>query len=207
MGLLLAVLKATINLMHKLATIIGEMLSSASNNVRELNWPEELKDSTPLERTEWTRKELSDLEASCESLLVEGTVHSYISLVVLILRFFIPVDSIPHDASVAAAMLLFVIFNTNRSSSLFQSQSTCPVQCDSVLCSKLQHWFSNLKPFAQLAVCHGVLAKLPPSLLLSTQMEEKPLLVTLFPRVCKLFDRYNTNKWICYIIAICALNY
>lgn len=73
MGLLLAVLKATINLMHKLATVIGEMLSSASNDIHELNWPEELKDGTPLERSDWTRKQLSDLEASCKNLLVEGT--------------------------------------------------------------------------------------------------------------------------------------
>ena len=91
-------------------------------------------------------------------------------------------------------MLLFVIFNINHNNlSLFQSQSTNSVQCDSVLCSKLDLWFSNLKPFAQLAVCHGVLAKLPPSLLLTTQMEEQPLLVTLFPRICKLFDRYEAN--------------
>ena len=112
----------------------------------------------------------------------------------LILQFFIPVDSIPHGTAVAAAMLLFVIFNINHSSSsVFQSRSQSTddsTQCDSVLCSKLHHWFSVLKPFAQLAVCHGVLAKLPPSLLLTTQMEERPLLVTLFPRVCKLFDRY-----------------
>ena len=77
MGLLLAVLKATINLMHKLATVISEMLSSEFKDIHELNWPEELKDSTPLERSEWTRKELSDLEASCENLLVEGTLYFF----------------------------------------------------------------------------------------------------------------------------------
>lgn len=74
MGLLLAVLKATINLMHKLAVVIGEMLNSEPNDIHELNWPDELKDSTSLERSEWTRKHLSDLEVSCETLLIEGTV-------------------------------------------------------------------------------------------------------------------------------------
>ena len=75
MGLLLAVLKATINLMHKLATIIGEMLSSESNDIHKLNWPGELKEGTPLERSKWTSKQLSDLEASSENLLVEGTIQ------------------------------------------------------------------------------------------------------------------------------------
>jgi hypothetical protein len=74
------VLKATINLLHKLATVIGEMLSKESNDIHELNWPEELKDSTPLERSAWTYKQLSDLEASCENLLVEGKIHNYIFL-------------------------------------------------------------------------------------------------------------------------------
>ena len=75
MGLLLAVLKVTINMMHKLATVVGEMLSCESNNIHELNWPEELKESTSLERSKWTGKQLSDLEISCERLLVEGTMH------------------------------------------------------------------------------------------------------------------------------------
>ena len=78
MGLLLAVLKVTINMMHKLATVVGEMLSCESNNIHELNWPEELKESTSLERSKWTGKQLSDLETSCERLLVEGTMHKKI---------------------------------------------------------------------------------------------------------------------------------
>ena len=190
MGLLLAVLKATTNLMHKLAAIISEMLSSDSIDIHELNWPEQLKGSTSLEISEWTQKQLSDLEVSCENLLIEGicsinsnSVFSYADTAV---------DSVPHDTSVAAAMLLFVIFNISHNSSLFQSHS---VHCDSVLCSKLDRWFSDLKPFAQLTVCHGALAKLPPSLLLSTQMEERPLLVALFPRICKLFDRYKQTLY------------
>ena len=78
MGLLLAVLKVTINMMHKLATVVGEMLSCESNDIHELNWPEELKESTSLERSKWTGKQLSDLETSCERLLVEGTMHKKI---------------------------------------------------------------------------------------------------------------------------------
>lgn len=102
--------------------------------------------------------------------------------------FFIPADSIPHDTSVAAAMLIFVIFNVHPGSS-FQSESSASVEWESSLSSRLQCWFSYLRPFAQLTICHGVLAKLPPSLLLTAEMEERPLLVALFPRICKLFDR------------------
>lgn len=103
------------------------------------------------------------------------------------------VDSIPHDVTVAAAMVTLVVFNINHgSSSLDQTaQSNVTKQSDLSLSAKLQRWFSELKPFAQLAVCHGVLAKLPPPLLLSTQLEGQPLLVALFPKVCKLFDRYR----------------
>ena len=100
------------------------------------------------------------------------------------------VDSIPHDVAVAAAMLLCVIFNVNHSSSTHATPHCDIEQCHSALCAKLQTWFSDFKPFAQLAVCHGVLAKLPPSILLDTKMEGRPLLVTLFPKVCRLFDRY-----------------
>ena len=74
MGLLMAVLKAMINLMHKLATVIGKMLSSEPNDIHELSWPDELKQSSCLERNEWTCKQLSELEVSCDNLLIEGMV-------------------------------------------------------------------------------------------------------------------------------------
>ena len=75
-------------------------------------------------------------------------------------------------------------------------QSSDTVHCESPLSLKMQQWLSKLKPFAQLSVCHGVLAKLPPPLLLDTEMEGRPLLVSLFPKVCKLFARYAYSlRW------------
>ena len=100
-------------------------------------------------------------------------------------------------------MLLLVIFNINNSSCI-QTQTTITKQCESSLSSKLQHWFSELKPrFAQLALCHGVLAKVPHSLLLETEAEGRPLLVTLFPKICKLFDR--CAKFVEYDLKLIAL--
>ena len=49
---------------------------------------------------------------------------------------------------------------------------------------------SRLLPFAQLAVCHAMLAKLPSAILIGEIVEQKPLLLLLFPIVCKLFERY-----------------
>lgn len=75
MGLLVAVLKATINLMHKLAPVISEMLNKQLKEAHEptiLNWPDHQKGITTLERSKWTQKQLSELEASCENLLAEG---------------------------------------------------------------------------------------------------------------------------------------
>ena len=46
---------------------------------------------------------------------------------------------------------------------------------------------SRLLLFAQLAVCHAMLAKLPSAVLIGEIVEQKPL---LFPIVCKLFERY-----------------
>lgn len=78
MGLLLVVLKATMNVLHKLASVLGAMLSSepddrAQDLLMVLDWPEEQKENSALERSEWTHKQLCDLEVSCEHLLTEGT--------------------------------------------------------------------------------------------------------------------------------------
>lgn len=77
MGLLLAVLKATMNLMHKLAIVISQMLSKelendCIHNVADLNWTGDTRESTPLERSKWTYSQLSNLEISCEHLLSGG---------------------------------------------------------------------------------------------------------------------------------------
>ena len=77
MGLLLALLKATINLMHKLApVIIRAMLSKEpkdpSHELIVLNWPDGLRDRTTREKSEWTQKQLSELEVACENLFTEG---------------------------------------------------------------------------------------------------------------------------------------
>ena len=77
MGLLLAVLKATINLMHKLApVIIRAMLSKEPKDsaceLTNLSWPDGLRERTTREKSEWTQKQLSELEISCETLFTEG---------------------------------------------------------------------------------------------------------------------------------------
>ena len=77
MGLLLALLKATIKLMHKLAPIVSEMLMNKpdSSSIDEpfiLNWPDDLQNSTHLDRREWTGRQLSELEQTCEYLLTQG---------------------------------------------------------------------------------------------------------------------------------------
>lgn len=71
-GLLLAMLKATLNLLHKLAVVLGDILSDDVNDIHELNWPDKLKEGTSAERSEWTRRQLASLEACCENLLVQG---------------------------------------------------------------------------------------------------------------------------------------
>lgn len=75
--LLLAVLKATINLMHKLApVIIRGMLSKEpkvpAHELTILSWPDGLGERNTREKSEWTQKQLSELEITCESLFTEG---------------------------------------------------------------------------------------------------------------------------------------
>ena len=74
MGLLLAVLKAAANLMHKQAVVIAEMLSADSDSIVKLsflNWLDH-QENTPLGRRQWTIKQLSLLEVTCEHLMTEG---------------------------------------------------------------------------------------------------------------------------------------
>ena len=78
MALLLALLKAAIKLMHKLASVVSEMLmnqpdGSSVDGPSILSWPDDLKGSTHLERREWTGRQLSELEQTCEDLLTQGT--------------------------------------------------------------------------------------------------------------------------------------
>ena len=76
MGLLLALLKATINLMHKLAPVICVMLNKEPKDLAHeliiLSWPDGLRERTARERSEWTEKQLSELEIACENLFTEG---------------------------------------------------------------------------------------------------------------------------------------
>ena len=61
---------------------------------------------------------------------------------------------------------------------------------------------SPLEAFPRLSVCHALLAKLPPSLML-VDNRRKPLLIELFPIICRLFDRYCT----CIYIYTCVCTY
>ena len=81
MGLLLALLKVTIKLMHKLAPAVGEMLKKKGpdhsvDKESVFDWLDFHKGGTLLEKSEWTEGQLTELERSCQNLLTNGT-HSY----------------------------------------------------------------------------------------------------------------------------------
>ena len=58
---------------------------------------------------------------------------------------------------------------------------------------------SPLPPFAQLAVCHALLAKLQSINMLDIVHTGKPLLLVLFSIVCQLF-----NRCVCLSVCVCV---
>lgn len=86
---------------------------------------------------------------------------------------------LPHDAIVSAAMLMVVVSNILNSASE-ASYAEC-----------ISSWLvkEGLMPFPKLAICHALLAKIPPSLLLAVSLGgEELLILALFPMLCQLFD-------------------
>lgn len=101
--------------------------------------------------------------------------------------------SIPHDATVSAAMLLVATYNITLSL-LSSSSKQSPLTVNKPpgggqLVDKIQCYLSEYSKFAQLSLCHALLAKLPVPVITCLEMEDKPLLLALFPIICQLFKR------------------
>ena len=93
---------------------------------------------------------------------------------------------VPHDLSLNAAMLYVVItLRTIPASDSLDPAITC------ITTDWLGTMGSPLNSFSRLAVCHALLAKLPPPSLL-VEAGGKPCLLQLFPIISALFDRYVT---------------
>ena len=106
--------------------------------------------------------------------------------------------SFPHDATVSAAMLLVATYNITLSLLELPSSTTnskqSPLPLDKPrgggqLVDKIQCYLSEYSQFAQLSLCHALLAKLPVQVITGLEMEDKPLLLALFPIICQLFRK------------------
>ena len=98
-------------------------------------------------------------------------------------------DEFLNDATVTAAMLSVALFNASHRGTLTLLPGADAPQLQS-LTAQVDRWLSPslFKPFPQLAMCYALLAKLPTAVLIVASYDNKPLLIALFPVICKLFN-------------------
>lgn len=200
---LVETIKTTMNILHRFSAGFFSVLASAQG-VSASGFPEE-----------WGKVKLREIAQTCETMLLKGVsplLYPLSFALPSLLFFFFSLHSLPppsssspflppydkplvtnltgdfpHDATLAAAMLMVVVSN------ILCSIATDPLHENLEF---VNYWISQitLKPFPKLAMCYAFLAKLSTEVLRGVVVEGESLLIALFPIVCGLLDGCVNNS-------------
>ena len=104
-------------------------------------------------------------------------------------------DSMPHDMTVSAAMLLVATLNITLGLLPSFKQDNIVHSPPSQLVHRIQRYWLSFSPFARLSLCHALLAKLPIVVVTNVELEGQPLLVALFQYITHLSNRYSHHTY------------
>jgi hypothetical protein len=174
--LFITALKTSMSILHKSQSVVSSLLLGASSfqfpstkSESVVTWPAELRGQSTELKAHWVTTLLERATRLCEEILTTDI-------------------AVPHDLTVTAAMLYVVVLL--RTSAV---ECNLEIKVSTVTTNWLCGTGSPLGAFACLSVCHALLAKLPPSLLL-VDTEGKSCLLKLFPIVSKLFDSFTETS-------------
>ncbi len=185
------VLKVTINVIQPFSIRFFSVVVESSS------WPIQKTSMSPSDKIQHMKEILSEINKICEELLLRGVkapslsfpFPSYPHLFLLPLPsppyigFIVstPSGDLQHDLTLSAAMLAIAVSN------ILNSTSEEPFLH---YAKRVSLFFSleHLSSFSRLAVCHALLAKTDSSMMTGVMVDGEPLLLSLFPKVCHLFD-------------------